>query len=197
MSRWEETDAPRGADYDRRFDQLAARGEHVHGEADLVDAYGPSSVLDAGCGTGRVAIELSRRGRQVAGVDLDQQMLEAARQKAPHLMWLHGDLADPEFSLGHQFDVIVMAGNVLIFVAPGTEGAVLTNMARHLVPGGLVISGYSLRPGGFGIIAHDELARLAGLSLVERWSTWDREKFDPRGDYAVSVHRLEPATNSS
>ncbi len=192
MSRWSETDAPRGDEYDRRFDQLAARGVPVHGEADLVDAFDPVSVLDAGCGTGRVAIELSRRGRQVVGVDLDQQMLETARQKAPHLTWLCGDLADPELSLDRQFDAIVMAGNVLIFVAPGTEGMVLANMGRHLVTGGLLIAGYSLQHDGFGVSAHDELARLSGLTLVERWSSWDRQEFGPVSDYAVSVHRLGP-----
>jgi SAM-dependent methyltransferase len=197
MSRWDETETPRGAEYDRRFDELAARGHHVHGEADLVDAYAPSSVLDAGCGTGRVAIELSRRGRHVVGVDLDQMMLEAARLKAPHLTWVHGDLADPGFSLRRQFDVIVMAGNVLIFVSPGTEGVVLTNMARHLVAGGLLISGYSLRPDGFGVAVHDDLARRAGLTLVDRWSTWDRREFGPGSDYAVSVHQLESAVASS
>ena len=49
-------------DYQARFDRLAASGQDVHGEATFVRAYSPSSVLDAGCGTGRVAIELARHG---------------------------------------------------------------------------------------------------------------------------------------
>ena len=81
--RWRDSDVPRGAAYDRRFDDLASAGVDVHGEADLVDSYQPGSVLDAGCGTGRVAIELARRGRTVVGVDVDAAMLEAARRKAP------------------------------------------------------------------------------------------------------------------
>ena len=67
--RWHQSDVPRGAAYDDRFDRLASAGVDVHGEAALVDSYGPGSVLDAGCGTGRVAIELSRRGHPVVGVD--------------------------------------------------------------------------------------------------------------------------------
>ena len=51
-----------GDDYQARFDLLAASGQDVHGEATFVRAYSPASVLDAGCGTGRVAIELARGG---------------------------------------------------------------------------------------------------------------------------------------
>jgi len=186
-------DVPRGEQYDRRFEKLAADGVDTHGEATFVESYGPQSVLDAGCGTGRVAIELSRRGLEVVGVDMDPGMLETARKKAPHLEWVHGDLADPALVIGRRFDVVVMAGNVLIFVAPGTEGTVLTAMAGHLVPGGRLIAGYSLMPGGFSVVAHDELAARAGFSLEDRWSTWDRRQFDHTCTYAVSVHRRAPA----
>src|SRR5580692_483525 len=108
----------------------------MHGEAALVASLAPEpsqSVLDAGCGTGRVAIELNRRGHVVVGVDVDGAMIGAARAKAPDLIWVQGDLADPGLDLGGQtFDVVVMAGNVLIFVRPGTEGQVLENAARWL-----------------------------------------------------------------
>ncbi len=57
-----------GDEYQRRFDRLAACGSDVHGEAALVRAYDPATVLDAGCGTGRVAIELARHGVEVVGV---------------------------------------------------------------------------------------------------------------------------------
>jgi SAM-dependent methyltransferase len=190
-NRWMTGDVPRGEPYDRRFEELAAGGADMHGEAAFVASFGPESVLDAGCGTGRVAIELSRRGFVVVGVDLDPGMLETARKKAPQLEWVHGDLADPALVLGRHFDVVLMAGNVLIFVAPGTEGSVVSNMAAHLAPGGRLIAGYSLTPGGFSVGAHDELAARAGLFLEDRWSTWDRRTFDTTSAYAVSVHRRE------
>jgi SAM-dependent methyltransferase len=186
---WLAGDALRGARYDRRFEELAARGVDLHGEADFVDSYEPASVLDAGCGTGRVAIELSRRGRRVVGVDLDPSMLEVARQKAPHIPWIESDLAAADLSFDQPFDAVVLAGNVLIFVTPGTEGDVVSNLAGHLAPGGRLIAGYSLRPGGFSVTAHDELASRAGLVLEGRWSTWDRRPFEAGSDYAVSVHR--------
>jgi SAM-dependent methyltransferase len=204
VNRWQESDRPRGADYDRRFDDLAAAGMDMHGEAALVAEYSPTSILDAGCGTGRVAIELSRRGYDVMGVDLDEDMLQAARTKAPAITWLKGDLADPGLdletptptprpapTLNGTFDLIVMAGNVLIFVTPGTEGQVLQNAARWLAPGGHLITGYSVAPGGFTPDRHDELAAAAGLVLQDRWSTWDKHPYAPGDSYAVAVHRRE------
>jgi SAM-dependent methyltransferase len=187
--RWRESDVPRGADYDRRFEDLAASGKDMHGEAALVASYRPATVLDAGCGTGRVAIELARHGHDVVGVDTDLDMLEAARAKAPDLTWVEADLTDPALDLGRTFDVVVMAGNVLIFVPSGTEGQVIANAARHLSPGGRLVAGYSLRPGGLQPSGHDAEATAVGLVLEDRWSTWDRRPYAPSDAYAVSVHR--------
>ncbi len=187
-NRWMAGDVPRGAAYDKRFADLAATGADMHGEASFVATYNPASVLDAGCGTGRVAIELDRRGVHAVGLDVDPAMLAEARRKAPHLEWVEADLADPGGAVLGPFDAIVLAGNVLIFVEPATEGAVIAAMARRLGEHGRLIAGYSLRPGGFGVAAHDALAARAGLVLQGRWSTWDRQPFDGASTYAVSVH---------
>jgi len=191
VDRWQESGVPRGADYDRRFEDLAATGMDMHGEAALVASYAPGSVLDAGCGTGRVAIELSRRGHTVVGVDVDEAMLESARAKAPDLAWVRGDLADPGLDFGQTFDVVLMAGNVLIFVPPGSEGQVIANSVRWLRPGGRLVTGYSLGSDGFGPRQHDVLAARSGLVLQDRWSTWDKDPFSPGDRYAVAVHRRE------
>ena len=83
-----------------------------------------------------------------------------------------------------------MAGNVMIFLTPGTEGRVLQNMARHLAPGGILISGFQLGTAYPGIEEYDRLAEEAGLESVERWSTWQRDPWDSHSTYALSVHRL-------
>ncbi len=114
-------------------------------------------------------------------------MIAAAQRRAPELSWIVADLV--ELDLRRSFDIVVLAGNVLIFLTPGTEGPVLGNVSRLLVSGGRAIAGYSLRRGGFDVAAHDALARASGLELEDRWSTWDGEPFGPDSTYAVSVHR--------
>jgi SAM-dependent methyltransferase len=174
---------------------VAATGKDMHGEATFMQALGVRSVLDGGCGTGRVAIELARRGLEVVGVDADPGMLSAARAKAPGLEWVLADLADLELPHAdgpgrRRFDAAVLAGNVMIFVVPGTEGAVLERMAAHLHPGGLLVAGFQLVAGRIDLEHYDELAASAGLTLSDRFATWDRDPWSPGGDYAVSVHRL-------
>ncbi|MEW6152994.1 MAG: class I SAM-dependent methyltransferase [Actinomycetota bacterium] len=185
-SRWSAEAQGRASTYDDRWSDLAAQGENVHGEADFVASLGGRSVLDAGCGTGRVAIELARRGFDVVGVDLDPAMLDKARAKAPALDWAQADLATVE--LGRRFDTVVLAGNVMIFVAPGTEAQVVAALARHLEPGGALVAGFQLEPGRLDLATYDRCAAVAGLALVERWATWYRQPY-AGGDYAVSVHR--------
>ena len=78
----------------------------------------------------------------------------------------------------------------MIFLDPGTEDRVLTNLVGRLAPGGLLISGFSLRPEQLSYEDYDDLASSSGLAPVARWATWERQPFAD-GDYAVSVHRLE------
>lgn len=72
--------------YARYYDLLYS-GKDYAGEADfvaqLIAHHAPhaSSILDLGCGTGRHALELVRRGFGVHGIDLSEQMIAAARQR--------------------------------------------------------------------------------------------------------------------
>jgi SAM-dependent methyltransferase len=193
VTRWQRSEAPRGDDYDARWRRLAASGQNVHGEADLVESLlresGGTSVLDAGCGTGRVAIELAGRGLSVVGVDVDARMLAAARSKAPDLSWVEADLADLASAVPGPFDLVLLAGNVMIFLEPGTEARTLAALAARLAPGGLLVAGFSVRADRLTLERYDRLAGDDGLQPVFRWATWDRQPFEG-GDYAVSVHRL-------
>ena len=179
MGQWD------GEDYQRRFDALAESGMDVHGEADLVASYRPRSVLDAGCGTGRVAVELARRGFEVVGVDAEPSMVPTARRQAPELEWHVADLAG--LDLGRVFDLVVMAGNVPLFTPPGTSAALVAGCARHLARGGRLVAGFSTDR-GYPVEQYDGEAAEAGLVLAERFATWDRAVWTPDADYAVSVH---------
>jgi SAM-dependent methyltransferase len=195
-----------GDDYQRRFDEIAATGADVHGEATFVRRRSPRSVLDAGCGTGRVAIELARRppgpeaegttGIDVVGVDVDPSMLATARaldaggERGPLVEWHEHDLTT--LDLGRTFDVVVLAGNVPLFTPPGTQRALVGSCAGHVGPDGLLIAGFQLGR-GYEIDAYDGDCLAAGLWLHQRFSTWAEDPFRDGDGYAVSVHRFAPA----
>jgi SAM-dependent methyltransferase len=175
-----------GDDYQRRFDELASAGVDVHGEATFVMRGSPDSALDAGCGTGRVAIELARRGVDVVGVDVDASMLDTARARNPGIEWYEQDLA--ALDLGRVFDVVLLAGNVPLFTTPGTQAALVAGCARHVAAAGVLIAGFQLGR-GYELGSYDDDCRAAGLVLAERFSTWAADPARPGDDYAVSVHR--------
>lgn len=163
---------------------MAAAGENPHGEADFVARFEPTSVLDAGCGTGRVAIELASRGLEVAGSDIDAQMLAEAHAKAPELTWVQSNLVS--LDLQRTFDVVVMAGNVILFVEAGTEAACVAGAARHVVVGGRLIAGFSVGS-GVTVDEWETWLQQAGLEPEARYGTWSGDDFMTGGNYLVSV----------
>jgi SAM-dependent methyltransferase len=177
-------------DWDQvRVSQLPP-GTDFHGEATFVMRLRPATsfrLLDAGCGTGRVGIELARRRADVVGVDLDPDMLAVARSNAPTLDWRLGDLTT--IRLGQTFDIVLLAGNVLVVVAAGTEAAIVANMAQHLVPGGLLIAGFRTDREYFTMADYDAATAAVGLSLIERWATWECASWTVHAPFAVSVHQ--------
>ncbi len=197
MTRWHHLSGhSTGHDYAERFDRMTAQGADVHGEADRCAALvsPPARVLDAGCGTGRVAIELARRGFVCVGVDLDPSMLGVARERQPQLTWIEADLSSLALR-EPSFDLIVAAGNVIPLLEPGSEPAVVARMAAHLAPDGFIVAGFGLDTAHLpipeavvGLDDYDNWCASAGLSLVDRLATWDGRPYDG-GGYAVSVHR--------
>lgn len=176
------------AGYDERWQRMAEAGENPHGEADLVGSFRPASVLDAGCGTGRVGIELAQRGIRVVGVDADPDMIAAARAKAPDLDWRHVDLA--ELDVTQRFDVVVLAGNVIPYIAPESRAEAVAACAGALVAGGRLIAGFTLRPGWPTAADYDSWCTEAGLRIEDRFATWAGSvRFTEEHDYLVAIYR--------
>lgn len=175
-----------GRQYQSRFDALAAQGVDVHGEASLVRSYAPTSVLDAGCGTGRVAVELARHGIDVVGVDFDASMLAEAKRLAPERTWIEADLAS--LDLGRTFDVVVLAGNVPLFCPIERRSDLVKACVKHVVQGGILIAGFELGR-GCDIDDFDCDCNSAGATLEDRWATWERQPYSAKSTYAVSVYR--------
>ncbi|MFJ9179942.1 class I SAM-dependent methyltransferase [Streptomyces sp. NPDC102360] len=202
MSRWQElTGGTSGSEYAARFEALARSGKDMHGEASFCAALVPAGarVLDAGCGTGRVMIRLAELGYDGVGIDLDASMLDVARERAPQLPWYQTDLAefDPaDLGIAADFDLVVAAGNVMPLLTPGTEATVVKRLAAALRPGGLLVAGFGLDaahlpvPPTITLPEYDACCEAAGLTLVDRFATWDAAPYDG-GGYAVSVHRAD------
>lgn len=175
-------------EFHSRWTRMEATGADAHGEADLIESYRPDSVLDAGCGMGRVAIELWRRGIGVEGVDLDEDLLAFARTDVPQIEWYLGDLATVE--LPRRYQLVAMPGNVMLFCKAEARADIVANLARHLEPNGLLVAGFGLegQPGSITLAEYDSVCMSCELALVDRFATWARAPYDG-GTYAVSVHR--------
>ncbi len=202
QNRWlAETGGTSGPEYAQRFRDLETEGVDVHGEARTIDRLlrevtggGAGRVLDAGCGTGRVALELARRGHQVTGVDVDPSMLAEARAQATDerlaVDLVEGDLAGlgDLLAAGAAYDVVAAPGNVVVYLTPGTEADVVAVMAAALRPGGLLVAGFAADR-HVGAADYDGWCHAAGLTTVHLWSTWDGAPVAAGSEYLVGVHR--------
>jgi SAM-dependent methyltransferase len=190
-TRWQTDTKPGHSEwYVERFRRMAAEGEDLGGEARLVDAMLPprARVLDAGCGTGRVGAVLHERGHTVVGVDADPVLIGAAESDHPGPRWLVADLAELDLADEEPFDGAVLAGNVMVFLAPGTETDVLRRVAAHVRLDGFVVTGFHVNR-ELALDAFDRAVTEAGLRLEHRFATWDLRAWHDEADFAVSVLR--------
>ena len=107
---------------DRRWRKRALRG--IQG-----------NVLDVACGTGDMAVSLVERGCTVTGIDLSEEMLAIARQKAPMVTFMIADAEHLPFP-DASFDAVTCAFGVRNFVHL-EQG--LNEMLRVLKPGGQLV----------------------------------------------------------
>ena len=134
----------------------------------------PRTILDMGCGTGRLALALAERGHRVTGADPSAGMMRVARGRAgaERVRWIDSDAAD--LTLETRFDLIIMTGHVFqVFLEDDEVSAALRNLRRHLAPGGT-------------------LAFETRNPLIEEWRDWipalTRERIDVPGIGPVEIH---------
>ncbi len=194
-TRWARAGASRGG-YATTFADLVATGRDVDGEARLADTLVPrgARILDVGSGMGRVAAALAARGHEVVAVEPDAELVEQSRATYPHLEVIPRDVLALDAATlaahGHptEFDLLVCVGNVLVFLAEGTERQVLAHLASMLAPGGRVLAGFHLRGGPAAARRYplDEFVadvEAAGLRVDLRAGSYE---LHPAGDeYAV------------
>ena len=101
------------------------------------------AILDIGCGTGRHAIELARRGYRVTGVDLSPSQIEAARTKAAAagvpVDFRVGDARTLDFHGEFGLALLLCEGAFPLMETDEMNFAILRGAARALPPGGKLI----------------------------------------------------------
>jgi len=111
-------------------------------EREAVDRYfteDGASVLDIGCGAGRVSHLLDERGFDVTGIDVSEPLVERARSLFPEVDFYVADIRDPPFEAG-SFDYAVFSFFGLDYVVPQPERAnALRQIRRVLKPSGILV----------------------------------------------------------
>ncbi len=118
----------------------------------------PKTVLDMGCGTGRLACRLAARGHDVTGAEPAAAMLDIARNRSggDRVTWIETDAAN--LSVDTRFDMVIMTGHVFqVFVEDRDVRAALRTLRHHLAPGG-------------------RLAFETRNPVIRDWDTWTPEQ---------------------
>jgi ubiquinone/menaquinone biosynthesis C-methylase UbiE len=108
----------------------------VRRHADNLRAMSDDLILDAGTGTGNVAVILLAQGARVIGIDFCEDALERCRQKDPRGDFRFGDLTQPLDFESKYFDKVSCC-NVFQFLDPGVHELTFRELFRVLKPGGL------------------------------------------------------------
>jgi SAM-dependent methyltransferase len=136
--------------YANTYDVIYASKNYVQ-ECDLLEGLfenkkSVNSILDLGCGTGRHAAELSKRGYHIVGLDQSPQMIKIAQdKKIPACEFKLSDIRS--FDLNQKFDAVLLMFNVIGYVPDESELLDLfANARRHLSDGGLLIFDFWYAP---------------------------------------------------
>ncbi len=106
----------------------------------LPDDLRGARILDAGCGTGAMAVELAQRGADVVAVDISPALIDIARDRMPtdlpgRIAWIAGDMLD---STDGRFDHALAMDSMIYYSAP--DIAELLGRANDRVDGKFVFT---------------------------------------------------------
>ena len=152
-----------------------------------------ASILDIGCGTGLVAVELAARGfTTVDGLDASPRMLEKARAKGVYRRLIEGDLRRPDAVDSGRYDAAIAVG---VFGGGHVGPEDLECFARPVRAGGAIV----LYANGIPWVADDYPAHLRRLEESGVWTVQRTEESNymdriERPGWLVVARRAEGAT---
>jgi SAM-dependent methyltransferase len=149
------------------------------GEPELVHGMVPrgATILDLGCGPGRIAVPLAALGHRVTGVDDGACMIEALPST------VEGVVADGRtVRLGRRFDAVLLASHLVN--APGDGPAFLATAAAHLARSGIVI-GETYPPGWDPQANVGRVGRLGDAEIVLMAAALTGDRLDATVRYGV------------
>jgi SAM-dependent methyltransferase len=162
------------------------------GEADIVHAAVPAgaSVLELGCGTGRILRPLAALGHPVTGVDDSPDMLA----RSPDLPTVCS--AIESLRLDREFDVVLLA-STLVNASPGTRRAFLATVRRHLRDDGIAVFQQN-PPDWFGRLPDAEPVRddPGGIRRIIRTARWEPPRMHVEIEYQVGGNSWTHAWDS-
>jgi len=137
----------------------------------------PASILELGCGTGRVLMRLAANAGSAVGLDSSPQMLEVARRKSTGLnnvRWIEGDMR--AFDLGEEFGLVLIPGHAFQHLnTVDDQLRCLQCVRRHLLPNGRLLVH----------VDHQDITWLAGITGREPG------QFEARGRFTRSQNGHE------
>lgn len=178
--------------FDERYPELfgPVEGDAEKEVAEILDFLrlpAEAVVEDLGCGRGRHAVPLARKGFRVTGVDISENMLRLARSLAErervHVEWVKEDMRT--FCRHGAFDLALSLFTSFGYFSDAENQQVLDNIGKSLKEGGMLI--LDLRNAGKG------LSRLEDLDMtveVPAGSLRMSMRFDRRTMRASAEHTL-------
>lgn len=149
------------------------------GEPETVHAAVPpgASILELGCGTGRILRRLAERGHPVHGVDESAAMLAYLHDLPTTQSTIEG------LDLGRIFDVVLLA-STMINADPDLRAAFLATCRRHVAPSGVVVF-QQCSPGWFDTVTQSPEAVVGNIRRVIRSARPVGSRLDVVVDYHV------------